>query len=617
MAQNEMKSLDLTCGIHQEGLAWLVKIPENFRPGDCEENHTLSKLILYEDDRELGPAHSQHDSVRHCGAGAYSHWGDALYFSTSDGSDPRTNGRTYRIGFRTVKMLVIALDGVDPQTLHRYVDGGHLPQIAKLLQRSREVELRTMCDFFGPSCWAGFSSGLSVGSHGIHAYRPLRLGTLQPVDSTEFKMPVPFWERTARAGISTSVLDVPHYPVPVGAPELAQLRFVEWAPHPPQRQPSSMPSDLLPHMMDRFGCHPFPIDVKSLQTPEDAADHVACIAAGARKRAAVVNELIRMTHPELVVAVFSEIHTATHQWSHREAEGHRSFDADLRDAIGSPIRSVCEAVDGAIGRVLDNLPSDATVLLTCLGGERITHGGSYFLHDLLVRLGYCVYPTYNSEEDKESESWKEYESPPDLCLDWRLTRAFTLPWQPEGYLRLNLKNREPYGIVTEGTESAQILDKIEAAVRSLRLAGTDEPAAKAVLRPREQYAGLAAVAELPDMMVLWNNSKPIVAVESELVGRIENRDLAIRSAHCNRGVLFASGPNIAPGATISGYRDFDVPPTILKMLELPLPQNLDGRIIAELFESALESEITRQKSDRPENGSVDSEVLIEPAVLNG
>ena len=56
-----------------------------------------SSLHLFEDDRELGPAHAPHDEIRSTGAGRFAHWGPRLYFSTSDNTDPRTNGRNYRV----------------------------------------------------------------------------------------------------------------------------------------------------------------------------------------------------------------------------------------------------------------------------------------------------------------------------------------------------------------------------------------------------------------------------------------------------------------------------------------------------------------------------------------
>ena len=55
----------------------------------------VSSLALSESGTLLGPAHSLHDEIRIEGRGRYSHWNGYLYFSTSDNSDPRTNGRQY------------------------------------------------------------------------------------------------------------------------------------------------------------------------------------------------------------------------------------------------------------------------------------------------------------------------------------------------------------------------------------------------------------------------------------------------------------------------------------------------------------------------------------------
>lgn len=56
-------------------------------------------LRVFEDGRELGPAQVNHDDVRQRGLGASSHWlfgdGPRVLWSTSDNSDPNTNGRRY------------------------------------------------------------------------------------------------------------------------------------------------------------------------------------------------------------------------------------------------------------------------------------------------------------------------------------------------------------------------------------------------------------------------------------------------------------------------------------------------------------------------------------------
>jgi hypothetical protein len=62
---------------------------------DYPSSTANSSLLLSEDGRPLGPAHSPHEDIRVLGNGRYSHWGRILYFSASDNSDPVTNGRRY------------------------------------------------------------------------------------------------------------------------------------------------------------------------------------------------------------------------------------------------------------------------------------------------------------------------------------------------------------------------------------------------------------------------------------------------------------------------------------------------------------------------------------------
>jgi hypothetical protein len=66
-----------------------------FASGGDNLSTSTSNVILYENGLPLGPAHSLHATIRTVGNGAFSHWRNLLYFSASDNSDPRTNGRTY------------------------------------------------------------------------------------------------------------------------------------------------------------------------------------------------------------------------------------------------------------------------------------------------------------------------------------------------------------------------------------------------------------------------------------------------------------------------------------------------------------------------------------------
>jgi hypothetical protein len=65
---------------------------------DSEDDDHRSPIELYEDDKPLGPAHSSRSDIAALGQGRFSHWrknGTTLYWSSSDNSDPNTNGRAY------------------------------------------------------------------------------------------------------------------------------------------------------------------------------------------------------------------------------------------------------------------------------------------------------------------------------------------------------------------------------------------------------------------------------------------------------------------------------------------------------------------------------------------
>src|SRR5215204_1419424 len=69
--------------------------------GDNPSQPWGSDLEIFENGARLGPAHTMHGTIASIGKGAYSHWGTSqdsgVLFSTSDNTDPHTNGRQYTI----------------------------------------------------------------------------------------------------------------------------------------------------------------------------------------------------------------------------------------------------------------------------------------------------------------------------------------------------------------------------------------------------------------------------------------------------------------------------------------------------------------------------------------
>jgi hypothetical protein len=81
------------------GIAFISYLYKLRDIADTNDAADRSPVILYEDGKQLGPAHSVHADISTLGHGRFSHWKSATFagfiFSASDNSDPSLNGREY------------------------------------------------------------------------------------------------------------------------------------------------------------------------------------------------------------------------------------------------------------------------------------------------------------------------------------------------------------------------------------------------------------------------------------------------------------------------------------------------------------------------------------------
>lgn len=77
------------------GYMYVVAIPQFKAQADTNERPTRSRLEVFENGRPIGPAHTVHAEIIARGSGRFSHYDQYVYFSATDNSDVRTNGRAY------------------------------------------------------------------------------------------------------------------------------------------------------------------------------------------------------------------------------------------------------------------------------------------------------------------------------------------------------------------------------------------------------------------------------------------------------------------------------------------------------------------------------------------
>ena len=86
----------------------------------------------------------------------------------------------------------------------------------------------------------------------------------------------------------------------------------------------------------------------------------------------------------------------------------------------------------------------------------------------------------------------------------------------------------------------------------------------------------------PDLHLVMDGYRtiafPLFAADGKIVTQQIRGD---SGCHRREGVFIASGPHIRRGQSISGARIVDLAPTILHLMGLPAPDDMDGRVLEE------------------------------------
>jgi predicted AlkP superfamily phosphohydrolase/phosphomutase len=108
-------------------------------------------------------------------------------------------------------------------------------------------------------------------------------------------------------------------------------------------------------------------------------------------------------------------------------------------------------------------------------------------------------------------------------VDWGRTRAFALPGDHSGYIRLNLRGRERDGIV-EPSEADALMDEIADGLATFR-DPDGSPAVATTHRIAQQLGPGARLDRLPDLVVEWSDrpSFGVTGVSSPRFGHVARR----------------------------------------------------------------------------------------------
>ena len=110
------------------------------------------------------------------------------------------------------KVLILAVDGLDPKLLEEFVQAGHLPHFERLISEGDFKPLQTTMPPLSPVAWSTFITGMDPGGHGIFDFIHRDPVTMIPYMSM------------AEAGDSAEALTLGSWVIPLGGGSHELLR---------------------------------------------------------------------------------------------------------------------------------------------------------------------------------------------------------------------------------------------------------------------------------------------------------------------------------------------------------------------------------------------------------
>ncbi len=270
------------------------------------------------------------------------------------------------------------------------------------------------------------------------------------------------------------------------------------------------------------------------------------------------------------------------------------------------------AVDTAIGQIIDGLDDSVTVIITSGDGMGPNYSACHLIPEMLHRLDLFHSVNVGASTSQDSPRPKKgllasiREAIPlsarhaitrcmphnlhyrlsmkwaNSGIDWTRSKAFCIPNANEAYVRVNLRGREPQGIVADQQAYRELVDALDKEFQTLVNPANGRQAVHRIHDTDRVFPGPLR-GNLPDLVVTWDpDAKVLAELESAGAGRV-CKEAGFETApyysgnHRPNAFVLARGPSVPRGAKLVEPHIVDIAPTILEALGVAAPEHMDGK----------------------------------------
>jgi len=440
---------------------------------------------------------------------------------------------------RRRRVVVIGLDGTPYSFLQRVTAEGRMPNFARLLKEGSFQRINSVYPTVSSVAWSSYMTGTNPAKHGIFGFIDRVPGSYKTtIPTSRLMQRETLWEILSRAGKRVIVINVPvtYPPRPVNGILVSGFLSprIEKAVFPPEKVA----------LFKELG---YIIDADPWAARQSKEKAFAEVNAALEARTRTLLHLMDHEEWDFLQCHVMETDRLFHfTWELMEKN----------DPVYAPrFYEVIEKIDHMLGEVARRL-DDRTTLIVMSDHGFCTLKYEVYVNHWLHQKGWLQLPDPRPERVTLADVAEG-------------TRVYSLD---PGRVFINLKGREPQGTVQPGREYEALRDEVAAAaMEELRDPETGEPMLEKVLRREEIYHG-PLLERAADLILVPRdgydlkgpfNKDTLTFKGDELIGMHTYPD----------AMVYIRGRKMQTDS----FSVIDVMPTVLALLDVPAPPDLDGR----------------------------------------
>lgn len=508
------------------------------------------------------------------------------------------------------KVIVIGIDGGTFDVILPMIKQGELPVLSSLMNTGAWGDLQsTIPPDTGPA-WVSMMTGVNPGKHGIFFFQ----GDLhnnyrggRTLGSQDIRFP-PLWSILSKNKKEVVFVNVPftYPPMEVNGVMISGMLV------PPNAEVVSFPSNIYSDIVKKIGRYEIDdwdpkvvgADLGNIHLYYNKIAEAVSRMTEERKKATLL--LLKENRWDFAMVVFTSIDRLQHVfWKSLNHTG----DGRKNEPFSQYSKVIYEGykqIDRAVGEILETAGKDCTVIISSDHGFGPLNK-DFFVNKWLEKIGLLktrkdvrskkiilTMPTLYKIVSKlipgiHVPDWAKKIAIPipriiardmDELIDWQKTQAYL----NECGININLRGREPHGIVKTEKDASDLLTFIQEQFRELR--DESEPNGKIadwITRKEEIYRG-PFVKEAADLYFSVNNRSYLQNTRIDGEEMFGNCSVSGGTGmHRENGIFIMSGPFCRKNNTFKP-RIIDISPTILYLMGLPMLEEMDGRVLEEVIE---------------------------------